>query len=106
MKQELDYRDIEKLMVYDQTSLASDLGCELYELVNVVTIGNLLEVIRKYHQIDVYTVDSNWCIQLFDFDVAANDQVDCIYENHHEELINVLYGSLEWIYDHERNRHT
>lgn len=106
MKQKLDYSDIERLMLYDQKSLASDLNCEVFDLVNIVTVGNLLEVLRKYHQINVYTVNTSWCIQLFDFDVAANDQVDCIYENHRDELIDVLYASLAWVYDHELNRHT
>ncbi|WPS85538.1 hypothetical protein SMD22_00325 (plasmid) [Brevibacillus halotolerans] len=104
MKQVLTIRDIDELMHYDQVSIALELQCEVDELASKINIGNLTEIIRKYHQLIIYTVNDDWCIQLFDHDVAANDDVECNYENSRSELIEVLYISLGWVYDHLRNK--
>ncbi|WP_197483491.1 hypothetical protein [Paenibacillus elgii] len=102
MKQRLSHLDLSLIYDDDQRLLASDLGCPADQLLETISIGNLIDVIRKYHQMTFYTVDSMWCIQLFDHDVAANDQIDCIYENNREELIILLYVALEWVYDRLR----
>lgn len=99
MLQKLNPLDLSLLYPDDQKKLAVDLECELGELRERATIGGLLEVIRKYHQIIIYTVDERWCIQLFEHDEPTNDDVSCCYENNWSELINLLYVAMEWIYD-------
>lgn len=65
---------------------------------------SIIELIREYHQIDMYTVDENWCIQLFDLNVCANDQESCIYENSNEELIDLLFQCLKWLNERLRDK--
>ncbi|PZT52003.1 hypothetical protein DN757_29705 [Paenibacillus silvae] len=99
MKQKLKSLDIHTLYEIDQKRLAIDLGCQLHQLQARVTIGGLIEVIRQYHQIILYTVDECWCVQLFEHDEATNDAESCCYENSGTELIELLYTTMEWIYD-------
>lgn len=66
-------------------------------VIPLLTEGQLIDVIRDFAQMNIYTVDENWCIQLFEFDVAANDNTDCIYEASDKKLINVLFGALGWL---------
>ncbi|HFU7058227.1 TPA: hypothetical protein ACGN81_005333 [Bacillus cereus] len=33
----------------------------------------LIKELWELHQINIYSVDGNWCIQLFDLDVCPND---------------------------------
>jgi len=63
------------------------------------TIGKLIEFVRYHHQMDIYTVDDIWCVQLFDLNDCANDQKDCIYENHSKELVDALLECTLWISD-------
>lgn len=63
------------------------------------TIGKSLEFVRQHHQMDIYTVDETWGIQLFDLNDCANDEKSCIYENNGKELIDVLYECIIWILD-------
>jgi hypothetical protein len=63
------------------------------------TIKRCIDFIRHYHQIDIYTVNELWCIQLFDLCDCANDQVPCVYETDSTELIDSLYQSMLWILD-------
>ncbi|MDF2652741.1 MAG: hypothetical protein K0Q73_8546 [Paenibacillus sp.] len=62
----------------------------------------LIKNIRELHQMDIYTVDENWCIQLFELHVAANDMIDCIYENSSKDLNEVLSNAWEWALDRVR----
>lgn len=57
----------------------------------------LIQVLRVHHQIQIYTVNEVWCVQLFDLDVSANDQIDCVFEIGEKTLINALKGALEWV---------
>ncbi|MBM7715358.1 hypothetical protein JOC94_002345 [Bacillus thermophilus] len=62
----------------------------------------LISSLRRYHQINVYTVSENWCIQLFDLDVDTNDiEASCIYEDQNKDLDNLLIEAIEWV---NRNR--
>lgn len=62
----------------------------------------LIKRIRELHQLDIYTVNEQWCIQLFHLDVCANDEEDCIHENSGTVLWNVLSDALEWAQDRQR----
>lgn len=64
-----------------------------------LSIVSCIEFIRHHHQLDIYTVNEDWCIQLFDLSDCANDEVDCIYENSSIELIDVLFMAMLWILD-------
>ena len=61
-----------------------------------VTIAKLIESIRVYYQMNIYTVNEFWCVQLFDLKDCVNDGVDCVYENNSEELVDVLFETLKW----------
>ncbi|WP_339194638.1 hypothetical protein MKY95_23280 [Paenibacillus sp. FSL P4-0176] len=99
MLQKLNPLDLSLLYTDDQKKLAVDLECELGELRERATIGGLLEVIRRYHQLGIYTADDDWCIQLFELEESANEEIPCLYENFGSDLIKLLYVTMEWIYD-------
>ncbi|MCP1134360.1 hypothetical protein NKT34_13730 [Paenibacillus polysaccharolyticus] len=99
MLQKLNPLDLSLLYTDDQKQLAIDLECKMGELRDRATIGGLLEVIRKYHQMILYTVDERWCIQLFEHDEATNDAESCWHESSGTELIKLLYTTIERIYD-------
>jgi hypothetical protein len=66
--------------------------------VSELTTEELIKLIRKYHQIDLYTVDEYWCLQLFDLTVCPNDiNVSCDWENDDKELNTVLIMAIEYI---------
>ena len=61
----------------------------------------LITSLRQYHQLNIYTVGEQWCLQLFDLDVDTNDiGVSCIYEDQNLNLDNLLIDAMEWV---ERN---
>lgn len=68
-----------------------------------LTIGKSIEFIRYHHQMDIYTVNDYWCVQLFDFSVCANDEKSCICEYSGKELIEVFYECIIWILDRQIN---
>lgn len=59
----------------------------------------MIGFIREYYQMDIYTVNDNWCIQLFDLNDCANDQKSCVYENSSEELINLLFDGIKFVFE-------
>lgn len=62
------------------------------------TIGRSINFIRKHHQLNIYTVDETWVVQLFELDVCANDiWKSCVYETDSKELIDALFESILWI---------
>jgi len=68
-----------------------------------MTIEQLIKQIREYHQMDIYTVNESWCIQLFEPHVCANDEESCVYECDNESLLIVLEQAWEWITDRWRD---
>lgn len=75
------------------------LGEEEETIAEHIDIPYLIEFIRNHHQMDIYTVNEKWCVQLFDLNVCANDQESCVYENDRNELIDVLFECVVWILD-------
>ena len=61
------------------------------------TIGKILEIIRQHHQMDIYTVNDVWCVQLLELSDCANDQKSCIYEDSSQELIDVLFECVLYV---------
>lgn len=66
-------------------------------------LESLILKLRELHQMDIYTVNEYWCIQLFELDVCANDysvqpcvEFQCIYENSNTKLLKVLKDAYEW----------
>lgn len=98
MKQAMSVEEIQKRFGYEDSEFLADmLHSSVDDLPTLLTIGKLLEILRTFHQIDLYTVGDYWCIQLFDLDVAANDQQDCVTEHYSIELIDVLCKALSEI---------
>ena len=60
-----------------------------------MTIGKLIKTIRIRNQLQIYTVDNVWCVQLFESHICANDEVDCIWENSSKELVDVLWQAVK-----------
>ena len=60
-----------------------------------ITIGKMIELIRERNQIDIYTVDDVWKVQLFDLSVAANDNISCVWEEDGRELCDVLWEAVK-----------
>ena len=52
--------------------------------------------LRQYVQFDFYTVNEMFVLQLFDEDVAANDGVDCIWENDHFDFEALFEQAVAW----------
>lgn len=97
MKQNISLEQIEMLNYNDQKLLVKEIG--IYDC-EQMTVGKLIEFIRKYYQMDVYTVDNSWHIQLFEPEIAPNmDEVSCIYEEGYgkNELVDVLFTCVVWI---------
>lgn len=64
----------------------------------LIDLKDSIESLRKYHQLDIYTVDEIWCIQLFDLNVATNDlDASCVYEDSNKSLNSLLVEALEWV---------
>lgn len=67
----------------------------------LLTAGQLIEFIREFAQMNIYTVDERWCIQLLNLEDAVNDiDVSPIWENHSNTLIDVLFMAVEYICDY------
>ncbi|BCC54937.1 hypothetical protein [Bacillus cereus] len=71
----------------------------------------LLKGLRELHQINIYSVDENWCIQLFDLDVCPNDygvqpcpEFECVFETSGNVLYDVLSDALEWAKEQLENQ--
>lgn len=71
---------------------------------NSMSEGEMLSKIREFNQINLYTVNEYWCIQLFDLEVSANDEVDNVGEFSNTELKQVLIMALEDIAEKVYNR--
>lgn len=71
---------------------------------NSMSIEEILSKIRKFNQYSIYTVNEYYCIQLFDLEVCANDEVDCIIEFSDKDLRKVLMRALEDIAETVYNR--
>ncbi|MFU2203120.1 hypothetical protein [Bacillus subtilis] len=58
----------------------------------------LIVSLRQHHQISLYTVGDQWCIQLFDLDVNTNFiGANCVYEDQNESLKKLLIYAHEWV---------
>ena len=87
---------LQAMNVLEKIVLAAELGCKQEQLSTVISTGNLISAIRKHFQMSIYTVNDYWKVQLFDFNVSANDAIDCIYETGHTDLNNALIESFLW----------
>ena len=58
----------------------------------------IIKLIREKAQFDLYTVGDAWHLQLFDLDVAANDQIECIWEDDGTTAMQVLNKGLQYLY--------
>jgi hypothetical protein len=103
MKQHIDARQWECLSEVRQQRLTPWLlgtgGLTTVHYSRFWTIGRSIDFIRHHHQMDIYTVNKEWCVQLFDLGTCANDAQSCIYENSSKELIDALYECMLWILD-------
>lgn len=64
----------------------------------------IIEFIREYHQMNMYTVNDIWCVQLLDLSDCGNDNSPCIYENDNKELLDVLWTCFLWVHQRIRNQ--
>lgn len=52
--------------------------------------------LRQYVQFDFYTVNEMFVLQLFDKSNAANDGVDCIWEDGHFDFETLFEQAIAW----------
>lgn len=71
---------------------------------NSMSIEEMLSKIREFNQYSIYTVNEYYCIQLFDLEVCANDEISCISEFSDKDLRKVLIRALEDIAETVYNR--
>lgn len=64
---------------------------------NLTTLEQHFYYISKYFNFDFYNVDGSFCIQLFDKEFFANDEVDCVAEFHGVTISQVVSCAIEWI---------
>lgn len=58
----------------------------------------LISSLRQQHQLNIYTVGEQWCVQLFDIEVDANDiGASCIYEDQNKRLEDLLVDAIDWV---------
>lgn len=55
-----------------------------------------IKQLRHYVQFDFYTVHDQYVIQLFDSNTAANDEIDCIYENSNSNFELLFDQAIQW----------
>jgi len=72
--------------------------------INSMSIEEMLLKIREFNQYNFYTVNEYYCIQLFDLEVCANDEIDCNSEFSNKDLKKVLIRALEDIAETIYNR--
>ncbi|MCK6164645.1 hypothetical protein C6Y06_05890 [Bacillus sp. MZGC1] len=57
----------------------------------------LIMKLRERHQLEIYTVNEQWCVHLFQLDICPNDiGISCDFETNGESLTKVLTEALEW----------
>jgi hypothetical protein len=59
-----------------------------------VTIGKLLEIIRKRYHVEVSSSEKSWTVQLFDLEFCTREE---IHSNVDKHLIDALFLTLIWI---------
>lgn len=65
--------------------------------INFLNAEDMLLKIREFNQYNLYTVNDYYCIQLFDLDVCANDDVTCNNEFQNKDLKELLKSALVYI---------
>ena len=94
MKQRIEPEDLEQLSDKQKRVLKELYGQNGLPLFSV---GQLIEIIRKLRQMDIYTVDDWWYVQLFDLETCANDGRDCESESSSRELCDALWQTVREI---------
>ncbi|MGG5832177.1 hypothetical protein ACQ4LK_17915 [Bacillus pumilus] len=57
----------------------------------------LIMKLRERHQLEIYTVNEQWCVHLFQLDICPNDiGISCDFETNGTSLNEVLTEALEW----------
>lgn len=57
----------------------------------------LIMKLRERHQIDIYSSNEQWCVQLFELDICPNDiGISCEFETSDESLHDALTEALKW----------
>lgn len=101
MKQHIDVKQWESLSDEQQQRLIPWLigsgGLTGKHYSRYWTVGKSIEFIRNHNQMDIYTVNEYWCVQLFDLNDCANDQKSCVHENDSEELVDAIFECIIWI---------
>lgn len=69
-----------------------------------MSIEEMLLKIREFNQFNLYSVNEDYCIQLFDLEVCGNDEIDCISEFSNKDLKKILIEALEDIAETIYNR--
>lgn len=63
-----------------------------------ISAEELINLIRMHNQINIYTVNENWCVQLFEPNICPNDiNVSCNWEGSDVNLKKVLIKAIEHI---------
>ena len=66
-----------------------------------LSVEEMFLKIREFNQFSFYTVDEDYCIQLFDKEICANDEVDCIAEFSATNVKRLLKSVIEDIAERE-----
>lgn len=71
---------------------------------NSMNMEEMFSKIREFNQYNLYTVNENFCLQLFELDECANDEISCLWEASDKELRKILIKALEYISESIFNR--
>ena len=71
--------------------------CQKQDCIPLLSVGQMIETVRRVKQMDIYTVDNWWCVQLFNLETCANDGYDCEWENSSRELCDALWMAVKEI---------
>jgi len=90
---------------FDKLSHSIKMPCDSVLKAEMFNIGKMIEILRENYQLDIYTVDATWHVQLFDIKVCANDDLCCDYETGWEdnELIDELFNCLIYMLESEND---
>lgn len=70
---------------------------------NLTTLEQHFNYISNVFNFDLYNVKDAYCIQLFEKEYFANDEVDCIAEFDGISIVDVVKQAIYWI--DEQNNH-
>ncbi len=64
---------------------------------NLTSLEQHFNYILNWFNFDIYNMNETFCIQLFEKEFYANDEVDCVAEFQGKSISDVVSQVIDWI---------